>query len=525
MNRLIHSVLAASLILVFSAQPAMAKQFTVFGEPLVLGAYAAQTLQVGLTGDHYDTERGVQQALTSLFAEADYRPRHDLTLYLSGLFAVDWIYELKDEDFTWTQKDFWKSRDALFVDDKDWQLLKEAHITWTPGRFYFRIGKQVVSWGEMDFFRIMDQINPLDQRRGFSDVEFESTIIPIWLVRTEFWPQINLSWMEQLGFQFVFNPNAEWISDQNPTTGNERGGIWSAAYLYDNPAYNPDIPLLSIGTPKMYVGELWETIEKPERWNEDGFEYGVRMSVMTHGNMLTLNGFYGRENSYVEVLKGFVVDPVLTELLGEPVPGFGTASDGTSIFYPVYEGYHPRQKYVGLTWTSDLPFLRSSLLGGVTPLLRMEVKYQFDKVFKDKDEIFFYKSDFLDTGIGIDWKTKIYALNPRAYFTIMPQFFFNRILDYPSDFELWDLPDENYYTATLVVSTSYMNGKLIPQVAWANDINRRANLILPSLSYSYSREWNFKLEAGIMMGKEENTGFWLFRNKDYIAVKAKYSWG
>ncbi|MEW6443631.1 MAG: DUF1302 family protein [bacterium] len=515
----------AFLMVMSSAPRALAKQFTLWGEPLNLGAYAAQTLQVGLTGDHYDTERGLQQALTTLFAEADYRPRHDLTLYVSGLFAVDWIYEIKDEDETWTEKNFWKSRDSLFVDDKDWQLLKEAHFTWTPGRFYFRVGKQIVSWGEMDFFRIMDQINPLDQRRGFSDVEFESTIIPIWLLRTEWWPQLDVGWMEQLGFQLIFNPNAEWIPDQALTTGNERGGIWSAAYLYDNPAFDPNFPILSIGTPKMYVGPLTENLDRPESWSTKGFEYGVRMSLMIGGNVLTLNGFYGRENAPVELMTGFVENPVLSELLGQSVPGFGTAPDGTSIIYPIYDGFFPRQKYVGATWTSDLPFLRISALGGVTPLLRLEVKYQLDKTFKDELEVMYWESDFLDTGIGLDWKAKIYSLNPRAYFTIMPQFFFNRILDYPDDFKLWDLPDQDYYTVSCVLSTSYINGKLIPQVAWAFDINREAHLVLPSLSYSYSREWNFKLEGALFMGEEENTGFWLFRNKDYIAAKIKYSWG
>jgi hypothetical protein len=107
----------------------------------------------------------------------------------------------------------------------------------------------------------------------------------------------------------------------------------------------------------------------------------------------------------------------------------------------------------------------------------------------------------------------------------MPQLFYNRIMDYPDDFTLWDLPNQDYFTTTLVLSTSYINGKLVPQVAWARDINRKADLILPSLSYSYTRDITFKLEGAFFMGDADNTGFWLFRHKDYIAVKAKYSWG
>jgi hypothetical protein len=58
---------------------------------------------------------------------------------------------------------------------------KYANIgTWTPGDFLFRVRKQIVRWGETDGFRLMDQINPLDQRRGFLGMnagfalEFES---------------------------------------------------------------------------------------------------------------------------------------------------------------------------------------------------------------------------------------------------------------------------------------------------------------------------------------------------------------
>ncbi len=76
-------------------------------------------------------------------------------------------------------------------------------------------GKQIVSWGELLAFRIMDQINPLDGRRGFLDIEFETTIIPIWLFRADYYPKIKLSWLQDLGFEFVYNPNADFIPNQD----------------------------------------------------------------------------------------------------------------------------------------------------------------------------------------------------------------------------------------------------------------------------------------------------------------------
>ena len=525
-----RSILSAGSILVFlmsvSVQPVGAEQYTLLGKPLNVFGFASQSAQVSLKGDDYFVEEGLQQALLTVFAEADYRPHHETTLYVSGILTMDLIYDIKHDDRTWNEKLFSHSRSRMYRDDRFWQVLKECHVTWTPGTFLFRVGKQIVSWGEMDFFRIMDQINPTDDRRGFSDVEFETTIIPIWLVRAEWWPQLNLGWFDETGLQFVFNPNAEYIPNQRLETGNDYGGIWSAAAEVPNPLYDA----LGFGTPTMYVGHPdLNQVREPDAWNEEGFEYAVRLSLLIKGSILTLNGFYGRENSPQLLLAGFVEDPLLTLIAGEPVPALGKASDGTSIFYPIYSGYHPRQKFAGLTWTGDLPIVISAL-GGVNPLIRLEARYQWEKVFADADQTMFIESDYLDTGIGIDWKVKWNLLNPRAYFTVMPQFFYSRIIDYPKDVRLNDvdegfLPDQDYYTLTLVLSTSYVNGKLIPQVAAAYLFNNESSLILPSLTYLQSNRWHYTIEAAFFGGNIPNVPLWLFRKNDYISFKIKYNWG
>ena len=525
-----RSILSAVLMLVFLmgvlAQPALAKQFTLFGKPLNLFGFASQSAQFSLKGDNYFVEQGLQQALLTVFAEADYRPRSDLTFYISGILTMDLIYDLKHDDRSWNEKLFSQSRGRMYLDDHDWQFLKECHVTWTPGTFLFRVGKQIVSWGEMDFFRIMDQINPTDDRRGFSDVEFETTIIPIWLIRAEWWPQLNLGFAEETGLQFIFNPNAEFIANQRLETGNDFGGIWSAGAEIPS---DPELLALGIGTPTLYVGhpDLNQVVE-PDSWDDSAFEYGLRLTLMIKGSILTLNGFYGLENSPQLLFADpmFVLDPTLGAL---GVPALGTASDGTSIVYPIYRGVHPIQKYVGVTWTGDLPILITAL-GGVNPLIRVEVRYQLDKVYADADQMRYIKSDYLDTGIGIDWKVKWNLLNERAYITIMPQFLYSRIMDYPDDALLNDtddgfLPDQDYYTATLVLSTSYINGKLIPQVAAAYLFNNESSLIIPSLDYLMSNTWNFTIEAAFLGGNIPNVPLWLFRKNDYIAFKVKYNWG
>ena len=203
---------------------ARAEEYIVFGRPLNLLGYATQGGAFSLIGKNkYDTEQGLQSALMNLFVEGDYKISNELKFYGSSMLTVDWAYQLNANRESWHEKLFSKSN-RLNVDGQYWQVLKEAYLTWTPGNFMLRVGKQIVSWGETDGIRLIDQINPLDQRRGFADVEFETTIIPTWLIRTDYSLPIHSSWLQDLGFEFVFNPNAGFIPNQVIRTGNDEGG-------------------------------------------------------------------------------------------------------------------------------------------------------------------------------------------------------------------------------------------------------------------------------------------------------------
>jgi len=234
-KRLLTSVLVAMVAMVLMVHPAMAEQFELFGRPLSLHGYITQGGAVSLKDEHYDTEKGLQSALTNLFVEGDYAITDELKFRGASMLTVDWAYQLNANRESWHDKLFSKSKEHLNVDNKYWQLLKEAYFTWTPGNFLFRAGKNIVSWGEMDGFRLMDQINPLDQRRGFADVEFETSIIPIWLFRADYYPKIKTSWLQDLGFEFVFNPNADFIPNQGTQAGNDVGGIWAPNVLISGP--------------------------------------------------------------------------------------------------------------------------------------------------------------------------------------------------------------------------------------------------------------------------------------------------
>jgi hypothetical protein len=501
-RRFLILFLIAGLIITMTCSSVVAEEFNVFGRPLFLFGYATQGGSVGLK-DKYDTEKGLNSALMNLVVEGDYQIAKDLKFYGSGMLTVDWIYQLKHSDNSWNEKLFSKSKGKLNVDDKYWQLLKEARLTWTPGDFMFRGGKQIVSWGELLAFRIMDQINPLDSRRGFLDIEFETTIIPIWLLRADYYPRLNLSWLQDLGLEFVYNPNADFIPNQDLMAGNAEGGIWA-----------PNVPI-----PGAYLATAYSNISTPKRWKE-GNEFAFRVKANMLGSMVTLNGFYGRDNSPVAL----AVPPYMS-----PVPPHIFAPNGNVLLHPFSEGKYPLLKFVGATIAKEITPLRASFLGDVAPTVYLEALYAFDSTFAFTNPIVpviqrFGKSDDLRTGIEVAWKVKIPALNARTYFNITGEFFYRKIMDYPNIETIAGLKKNNYQTF-LSVSTSYFHNKLTPSFTWIHDINSNSNYFIPKLVYDHDYHWHFTLGGQLFKGAKEGQGLQLFDNKNQIFFKVAYKWG
>jgi hypothetical protein len=501
-RRFLILVLMAGLIIALTCSSAFAEEFSVLGRPLKLFGFATQGFSYGFR-DKYDTESNLNSALMNLFVEGDYQITKDLKFYGSGMLTVDWIYQLKGNHDSWNDQLFSKSKHNLNVDDKYWQLLKEARLTWTPGDFMFRVGKQIVSWGELLAFRIMDQINPLDQRRGFLDIEFETTIIPTWLFRADYNPKIKLSWLQDLGFEFVYNPNADFIPNQDLGLGNADFGIWA-----------PNVPI-----PGVHLATTYANIREPKRWKE-GNEFAFRAKANMFGAVTTLNFFYGRDNSPVTL----GVPP-----FAAPVPPHIFASDGDVLIHLFSEGKYPLLKFVGATIAKEItPLSAVSFLGGVAPVVYLEALYAFDSTFTFTNPITtmgrFDKSDDFRTGVEVAWKVKIPALNPRAYFSLTGEFFYRRIINYPSFEEIAGLKKNNYQTF-LSVGTSYFHNKLNPSFTWIHDINSNSNYFIPKLVYDLDYHWHFTLGAQLFKGAKEGQVFNVFENKNQIFFKVAYKWG
>ena len=495
-KRILMFVVGLAMVLMVSS--AMAKEIILLERPLNLLGYATQGGAFGIHNE-YDTEAGLQSALMNVFIEGDYKIMDRLKFYGAGMLTVDWAYQIKANDSSWHEKGFPKSNGRFNVDYKDWQTIKEAHLTWTPGDFMVRAGKQIVVWGETDGFRLMDQINPLDQRRGFADVEFESTIIPIWLMRLNYSPKLNSDWLLDLGFEFTFNPNAEFIPNQDILPGNDMGGVWAPNVMIPGP--------FPMG--EAHLGSLISNIDQPNLWSHEGFEYAFRIKANVLNTLITLNYFYGLDNS-----------PVTKNVLRFPI--FSIASDGKLIIHPFVEGKYPLFRFVGGTFSRDITPLKASFLGGVSPVIRFEGLYAFKSTFASNINTFF-KSDELRWAVGLDWKVKIPVLNARSYFTVSPQFYHRAITDYPP-YGLSSV-EKNNYMATLLVKTAYLNAKLAPTFFWLRDITNQANFFKVEMLYDYTSNWRFTLGTLFLDGNRTGKGFEVFDNKDQVYFKITYRWG
>jgi hypothetical protein len=502
--------------------------YNLFGKPLTFMGYVQQGVGYGIesgsykneqTG-HFDSKRDFQSFLFQALLEAKYEPDPNLKIFASGKLNADWAYEIYRSNSEWRNKGFHEGRSRLFILDNDKDLLNEAHVTWTPGSFNFRLGKQIVAWGETDGFRLMDQINPQDTRRGMGDVQFENSILPLWLVKAEYNAPVSSTWLQELGYQIVFNPNLQFRGNERIEPGNERYGIWSANLkepLSPPPPFFGNYPF-----DYAHIGSWVDDVSKPSRaFDHQGMEIGGRVRGVINDAIVTLNGFYGRDNDIVRR----VVGPPLGFPFSIPTSSF----DNRMVFNLQTEAYYPILRYVGGTFSKDFPSLAVSALGGVAPTVRAEAMYVFD--FTNASTLqTFEKSDEIRWMAGADWKVKINWLNPTAYFFLSGQFYNRHIMDYAKGvpgvrYKLTDysgnIRQDNYQT-TLMISTSYFHTKLQPMLFWLCDMTGHSNLFKAQVAWEPDNHWKYTLGALWVHGTEKGVNFEPLKNKDQAYFTVAY---
>lgn len=501
-----------------------AGQFGVDG--LSMMGYVNQSIAYALEDENPNNKDEFNQFLTQAILETKYTPSSRVSMFLSLKFNADWAYEIYSGDSEWKDKEFNEARDRLFILDDFRDVVGEAHISWKPtSRTYLRLGKQIVQWGQSDGFLLMNQINPIDQRRGITDTSFESSLIPIWLIRAEYLlPQASMSSLIQdVNIQFLFDPNVDFAKNEAIELGNTTTGVWA--------------PHNMLG-PNTYLGEYRDFsdmtftsgVKEPDSFDTDGHAYALKISATMANALVTLNGYYGRSHEMVRSGPfGLDVTPL--------------AWNNGATVHPWYVAKYPLFRFIGTTITRDVDWLRASILGNVAPVFRFEALYAFDTTFSTSPQAnaayyqeqqgdIFWESDEFRAMLGVDWKVKIPSLNERSYFFISGQYYWRHIDDYPGTdasgvkqylgVYTTDRLDQDTHTTSLLIETSYLVNRLKPSFFWLRNWTSRSQFFKYQISYEWDSHWKYTAGMFLIDGSKEPWDLGAMEDKDHAYFTVSY---
>ncbi len=167
------------------------------------------------------------------------RLRAQLDLQLDLLLPADWKVRIEGYwfyDFSYALKGRGQyTRDVL--DDYEWEIdFREVWVRGSPASSLdLKLGRQIVNWGRSDTLRVLDLINPLDNREpGLVDIE--DLRLPVTMARVDYYPRWIDDRYGDWSLQLLVIP--EFRQDRNPSVGNDFNPVPDSSF--DPPSDKPD---------------------------------------------------------------------------------------------------------------------------------------------------------------------------------------------------------------------------------------------------------------------------------------------
>lgn len=378
-----------------------------------------------------------------------------------------------------------------------------AYVDVGRGRLWARVGRQDLSWGETDGFRLLDMIEPLDNRFGFPLVEdLDDRRIPLWMVR----PSLRLDTMGALSNLTL---DGYWVpgsidhqESPVPPTGNPFGG--------PAPPGEADIQIPS---------------KKLSNSRGGGRVLGTLLNTVTFslGHYVTFNDVPSARLE-VRALAPVPDTPFLVEFYQQQVTGasatFALPFDPYSIVRTEFAHFWDERVFIPGENANTANLVQDFIASGGTPVrgalpTRNVLRWMIG----------------LDRNIWIRW------LNPTNTFAFSAQYFhtnifdFDRSIAYPAvssvEFPAAGLPVANAvprkndeFFLTYFISTLYRHGTIIPQVFGGYD-TRGVHAVVPSLTYQLGTNVQLSLKYAVITGTFANLGF--FRDRDQLLLRVQYN--
>lgn len=150
------------------------------------------------------------------------RLRAQLDLQLDLRLPADWKARIEGYgfyDFAYLLRGRDQYTDDV-LDDYEWEVdFREVWVQGSPApSLDLKLGRQIVNWGRSDTVRVLDVINPLDNREpGLVDIE--DLRLPLTMARVDYYPGWVPEGFGDWNVQLLVVP--EFRQDRNPAIGND----------------------------------------------------------------------------------------------------------------------------------------------------------------------------------------------------------------------------------------------------------------------------------------------------------------
>ena len=458
----------------------------------------------------------------------------DAKYRLVGRFVYDGVFDYGPGKF----RDVKDEDKALIEDFQLSSELWEAYLDLSRGPWFFRLGRQNLSWGETDAFRILDLINPIDNTFGTFFEPLDDRRIPLWMLRGSL-DMGTHGPLTSLGLEAFWVPG----SIDNTTAPLWRPFLYIAPDATPYAVPQPEVPFPSV---KNVPGKKLSSSR-----------YGARVTGVLFDNLgFTLAHFFT-----------FTDEPMLRTVA--PEGNLGSVAlemshnqlkiTGASINY-----YEPNTDFVirsevAMSWDEPV-FIReqnmalagegdyiTGLFPGGTGLT--ELLASLDLPWPGLPQPGTYSGgtiperDILRWMVGLDKFFWLRALNRTNTFLISGQWFSQLVLDWDESlgYPIATAPDDileqseidqllyafNFSNRhrlesnfTLLLSTMYWNGRLIPEVVTIYDA-RGAWYVQPKLTVGIG-PWRISVMYNTTIGKMADLGVGVYRDRDQVAFKVTY---
>jgi hypothetical protein len=173
--------------------------------------------------------------------------------------------------------------------------INELYLDYTKGRFFFRVGRQAISWGESDTIALLDIQNPFDLTQGapgfFMDIE--EARIPLWTLRNTIKLADNVGLVSSLFADMYMVPGV--IDNTIPYSNPAFFG-----YPYSSNGADPSIglsPLVSVTPGGLFSPLPIVIVEREPKHTWDETRWGARLAGVLFRDY-TVSGWFFR--SYPE---------------------------------------------------------------------------------------------------------------------------------------------------------------------------------------------------------------------------------